>query len=102
MACVVAWCFEFDCSAIVVRHVIPLLIMNYWLVMVTYLQHHEADTKASGERAKNPRNRKETCRSSTEVPWNERLPLDACLVLRLSDHRSGVTSITFLRNNVWC
>ncbi|CAM9671353.1 unnamed protein product [Ascophyllum nodosum] len=45
MACVVAWCFEFDCSAIVVRHVIPLLIMNYWLVMVTYLQHHEADTK---------------------------------------------------------
>lgn len=37
-------CFDFDWSAIVLRHGIPLLIMNYWLVMVTYLQHHEADT----------------------------------------------------------
>lgn len=41
----VAVCFEFDYSAIFVRHVVPLLIMNYWLVMVTYLQHHEEDTK---------------------------------------------------------
>lgn len=40
----VAYCFEFDWTAIVVRHVVPLLVMNYWLVMVTYLQHHEADT----------------------------------------------------------
>ena len=40
----VAVCFDYDWAAIVVRHVVPLLIMNYWLVMVTYLQHHEADT----------------------------------------------------------
>ena len=40
----VAVLFDFDWAAIVVRHVIPLLIMNYWLVMVTYLQHHESDT----------------------------------------------------------
>lgn len=36
---------DFDWPAIVVRHGVPLLIMNYWLVMVTYLQHHESDTK---------------------------------------------------------
>jgi len=36
---------DYDWSAIVVRHGVPLLIMNYWLVMVTYLQHHESDTK---------------------------------------------------------
>lgn len=41
----VAVCFDYDWTAIVLRHVVPLLIMNYWLVMVTYLQHHEADTK---------------------------------------------------------
>ncbi|CAM9456297.1 unnamed protein product [Laminaria digitata] len=40
----VAVCFDYDWSAIVVRHAIPVLIMNYWLVMVTYLQHHESDT----------------------------------------------------------
>ncbi|CAM9119095.1 unnamed protein product [Scytosiphon promiscuus] len=41
----VAVCFDFDWTAIVVRHVVPVMIMNYWLVMVTYLQHHEADTE---------------------------------------------------------
>ena len=41
----VAVALDFDWSAIVVRHGVPLLIMNYWLVMVTYLQHHESDTK---------------------------------------------------------
>lgn len=40
----VAVALDFDWSAIVVRHAVPVLIMNYWLVMVTYLQHHEADT----------------------------------------------------------
>lgn len=40
----VAVAFDFDWSAIVVRHMVPVMIMNYWLVMVTYLQHHEADT----------------------------------------------------------
>lgn len=41
----VAICFEYDWSAILIRYAVPVLIMNYWLVMVTYLQHHEADTK---------------------------------------------------------
>ncbi|CAN0483465.1 unnamed protein product, partial [Ectocarpus sp. 12 AP-2014] len=41
----VAVLFDFDWSAIVVRHLVPVMIMNYWLVMVTYLQHHEEDTK---------------------------------------------------------
>lgn len=48
---VVVW-LDFAWSAILVRHVVPVLIMNYWLVMVTYLQHHEADTNVgfcSGE-----------------------------------------------------
>lgn len=40
----VAVAFDFDWSAIFVRHIVPVMIMNYWLVMVTYLQHHEADT----------------------------------------------------------
>lgn len=40
----VAVAFDFDWAAIVVRHIVPVMIMNYWLVMVTYLQHHEADT----------------------------------------------------------
>lgn len=40
----VAVAFDFDWSAIVVRHIVPVMLMNYWLVMVTYLQHHEADT----------------------------------------------------------
>lgn len=40
----VAVALDFDWSAIVVRHAVPVLIMNYWLVMVTYLQHHEEDT----------------------------------------------------------
>lgn len=43
----VAYCFVFDWNAIVVRHVVPLFVMNYWLVMVTYLQHHEDDTNVS-------------------------------------------------------
>lgn len=37
--------FDFAWTAILVRHFVPVLIMNYWLVMVTYLQHHEEDTK---------------------------------------------------------
>lgn len=40
----VAVCFDYAWLDILMRHGVPLLIMNYWLVMVTYLQHHEADT----------------------------------------------------------
>lgn len=43
----VAVALDFDWSAVVVRHAVPVLIMNYWLVMVTYLQHHEEDTNVS-------------------------------------------------------
>ncbi|CAM9437817.1 unnamed protein product [Discosporangium mesarthrocarpum] len=37
--------FEGDLGAISVRYIAPLGIMNYWLMMVTYMQHHEPDTK---------------------------------------------------------
>lgn len=39
--------FDFDWTAMLVRYFVPLLFMNYWLVMVTYLQHHEGDTNVS-------------------------------------------------------
>lgn len=39
--------FDFAWTAILVRHFVPVMIMNYWLVMVTYLQHHEEDTNVS-------------------------------------------------------
>lgn len=39
--------FDYAWMEIIVRYFIPMLVMNYWLYMVTYLQHHDEDVDVS-------------------------------------------------------
>jgi fatty acid desaturase len=43
-AVMVHYVFAYDWRAMLVKYVAPWCIYNYWLVMVTYLQHHEPDS----------------------------------------------------------
>lgn len=36
--------FEYNWMEAAIKYLVPWMVFNYWLVMVTYMQHHEEDT----------------------------------------------------------